>query len=329
MRMFHRELTLIFYLAAVLVSAEIGCPSPENVEPCECDPTENIRFPIMTLTCAKINDSGVLLKVFENTMRYYFTTFALVESHLSYIPHMILDDVKVIILSLHNVTLKYMFDEAPTDDTFLKELKAVKVKVLAGWDWKQLAGFKQLEQLDILDTPLKKLPADFRSSVSKRLRGLSLKNCSIKKLQDDVFADLTVLEQFDLSNNAIVVIKRTMFPRKANIRNFILMYNKISTVPSDMFSDMPLLGMVSLRGNMMAVLSEATFQPVVMSQLRYLDVTENPIQCDCRIAWVLQERRERISGKCYAPKALRDKAFNKLTREDIRCSNILLHSLQK
>ncbi|KAG8182231.1 hypothetical protein JTE90_002662 [Oedothorax gibbosus] len=285
MRMFHRELTLIICLAAVLVSAEMGCPSQEDVRPCECDPSENIMYPIVTLTCTKIDDSEVIQRVFENTKRYYFRTFALVESNLSYIPHMTLDDVKVITLSLYNVTLKYMFDEAPTDDTFLRELKAVRVKVLSGWDWKQLAGFKQLEQLDILDTPLKKLPADFRSS-------------------DHV-------------------------PEEGNIRNFILMYNKISTVPSDMFSDMPLLGMVSLRGNMMAVLSEATFQPVVMSQLRYLDVTENPIQCDCRIAWVLQERRERISGKCYAPKALRDKAFNKLTREDIRCSNILLHSLQK
>ncbi|KAG8195251.1 hypothetical protein JTE90_028402 [Oedothorax gibbosus] len=107
-----------------------------------------------------------------------------------------------------------------------------------------------------------------------------------------------------------------MFPRRTKLRIIGLSYNKISTLPSDIFSDMPFLEQVFLAGNMMAVLPEETFQPV-MSQLKILTVRGNPIKCDCSIAWVLQERV--VKGNCYAPKAIRDKPFSQLTRRDIRC----------
>ncbi|KAG8182229.1 hypothetical protein JTE90_002660 [Oedothorax gibbosus] len=312
MRLFHRS-ALILCAAAVLVSAEKGCPYPEDVEPCTCTETGDY----VSLGCRRVDDTEVLRRVFDNSRRYHFNEFVLRQSTLQYIPHEVFDDVRVKSLVLMNVTLRNMFDKAPTDPD-LMHLSVLEVKILAGWDWKKLADFKNVEYLTIWDTLLKRLPADFRSNVSKKLRRLSLRNCNIKKLQDDVFADLTDVEKFDLGNNAIVDIKRTMFPRRTKVKMLNLIYNKISTVPSDMFSDMPFLVDVSLRGNMMAVLPEATFQPII-SQLFYLNVEENPIKCDCLMAWVLEERRDRISGKCYAPKALRDKPFDRLTRRDIRC----------
>ncbi|KAG8173365.1 hypothetical protein JTE90_016642 [Oedothorax gibbosus] len=103
---------LILCLAAVLVSAERGCPYPEEIEPCTCllDKTQNT-----TLICSKVHDTQVLLKVFENSRRYTYNWFVLMESSLQYIPHQIFDDVKVNGLSMFNVTLRNLFDEVPRD----------------------------------------------------------------------------------------------------------------------------------------------------------------------------------------------------------------------
>ncbi|KAG8174359.1 hypothetical protein JTE90_011635 [Oedothorax gibbosus] len=111
-----------------------------------------------------------------------------------------------------------------------------------------------------------------------------------------------------------------MFPRGRNKLNAIdLQYNMISTLPNDMFSDMPALKYVYLAGNMIAVLPEATFQPVI-SQLFHLDVSGNSIKCDCLIAWMLQLKVPfGLRGNCYAPKALRGKEFDQLTRSDLHC----------
>ncbi|KAG8195267.1 hypothetical protein JTE90_028418 [Oedothorax gibbosus] len=264
--MFHRA-WLILCLAAVLVSAERGCPYPEDVEPCFC---QSVDSDYSALTCTKVHDTEVLLRVFENNRRYHFNAFLLFNSTLQYIPHQIFDDVKVEFLSLKYNTFRNLFDEVPRNPG-IRAIQVDGVKVLGGLDWKTLAVFKNLESLKIWDVPLRKLTADFRSNVSKKLSILYCKNCQIKQLEDNVFAEFTDLKSIKLPYNAIVDIKRTMFPRRNKLYAINLEYNKISTLPSDMFSDMPFLKMVELNGNMMAVLPEDTFQPI-MSQITLLYV---------------------------------------------------------
>ncbi|KAG8195254.1 hypothetical protein JTE90_028405 [Oedothorax gibbosus] len=167
--MSHRA-GLILCLTAVLVSAEIGCPYPEDIEPCTCRMEETKDVPqYTTLTCSKVHDTEVLLRVFENSRRYTYNSFDLMESSLQYIPHQIFDDVVVHELFMVNVTLRNLFDEVPRDPG-IWWLEAQGVKVLGGLDWKQLTVFKNLERIVMRDVPLKKLTADFRSNVSKKLR---------------------------------------------------------------------------------------------------------------------------------------------------------------
>ncbi|KAG8195256.1 hypothetical protein JTE90_028407 [Oedothorax gibbosus] len=304
---------LILCLAAALVSAERGCPYPEEIEPCTCKQ----HGEYVDIQCSNMYDTEELLRVFENARRYHFNKFTLMGSTLQYIPHEVFDDVEVKYMTMDNVTFRNTFDEVPSDPG-LKELFARRVKVLAGWDWEKLSGFKNLERLIMLDMPLKKLSADFSPNVSKKLKYLSFQWCSIRKLKDDEFADFADLEEFELSQDAIVDIKRTMFPRRTKLRSLAVEYNKISAIPNDLFSDMPNLEYVAFKGNMISVLPEATFQPV-MPHLRYLDVRANPIKCDCLLVWVLQYRHLNLSGKCYKPKALYDKNFYELKPDDILC----------
>ncbi|KAG8171712.1 hypothetical protein JTE90_014712, partial [Oedothorax gibbosus] len=110
MRMFHRS-GLILCLAAVLVSAETGCPYPEDVYPCTC-----VKGQLYELTCDHVDDPHVLLRVFENSRRYTFDVFNLKRSTLQYIPHQIFDDIKMFYFLMFNVTLRNLFDEVPRRD---------------------------------------------------------------------------------------------------------------------------------------------------------------------------------------------------------------------
>ncbi|KAG8195255.1 hypothetical protein JTE90_028406 [Oedothorax gibbosus] len=300
----------------LVVDEELDASSVlEGIEPCTCREIREYDYVIME--CRKIDDTGVLLSVFENARRYCFNNFTLSESTLPYIPHAIFDDVEVKIMIMDQITLNNMFDELPSNPG-LENFVAYRVKVREGWDWKKLASFTNLESLAIVDMPLKVLSVDFRRNVSKKLKHLTLNECRFQKLQDDEFADFTDLEHIHMSNNAIVEIKRTMFPRRAKLISLVLMYNKITYIPNNLFSDMPDLEYVSFSGNLISTLPDATFQPV-LRHLEYLDVSDNPIKCDCRLVWVLQYRGLNLVGKCYAPKALHDKDFYELTRKDIPC----------
>ncbi|KFM75056.1 Immunoglobulin superfamily containing leucine-rich repeat protein, partial [Stegodyphus mimosarum] len=90
------------------------------------------------------------------------------------------------------------------------------------------------------------------------------------------------------------------FLRKKNY--FFSRYNKIRQLPKDMFSEMPALRDVNLNSNLIHVINEDTWSPV-LSKLNSLSLEANPIHCNADIFWVCQANIEAVSAKCQAPAA--------------------------
>ncbi|KAG8195252.1 hypothetical protein JTE90_028403 [Oedothorax gibbosus] len=116
----------ILCLAGVLVSAERGCPYPEDVQPCRC--VEFVEGGEKNeMVCVGVHDTEALLRVFENSRRFHFSELTLWNSSLQYIPHQIFDDVMVKNLYMKDVTLRIIFDEVPISDPGLTHLWAYEV----------------------------------------------------------------------------------------------------------------------------------------------------------------------------------------------------------
>lgn len=101
----------------------------------------------------------------------------------------------------------------------LTEISAVDIKFASHWDFKQLRNLKALRTIFFhtmfmraVDYPLPHLP---------ELTQLSIINAEISYITDDVFNTISKLGHFNMKNNKITEMKRSMFPNPANNLNNI------------------------------------------------------------------------------------------------------------
>ncbi|XP_070385107.1 TLR4 interactor with leucine rich repeats-like isoform X1 [Dermacentor albipictus] len=77
--------------------------------------------------------------------------------------------------------------------------------------------------------------------------------------------------------------------------------NELTSLPSDMFQNMPVLESVTLSRNHFQTLSPEPWKPM-LGQLRLVTLDGNPIDCNGTISWMLQSNaRHKVSGTCAAP----------------------------
>lgn len=110
--------------------------------------------------------------------------------------------------------------------------------------------------------------------------------------------DFERLQKLDLSNNRISVILSSSFSGLSHLTDLDLSRNPISFIAEDAFKATPKLNHFLLyRGNLTTV--PRAIRP--LTQL-YIDLTANPIQCTCDLAWLNHAVTTwdiRISGFCH------------------------------
>ncbi len=127
-----------------------------------------------------------------------------------------------------------------------KNLKTVSIK----WEnfkgsLSQLFSLPQLENLKVIETPLKTLLLPL-GKASAPLKFLTLKNCGIEKLPEEL-SMLTQLSELTLPNNSLSELPRSFFELQ-NLKRLNLDQNEFSIFP-DAFKKMPKLTHLSIDGN--------------------------------------------------------------------------------
>ncbi|GBN20606.1 hypothetical protein AVEN_211224-1 [Araneus ventricosus] len=85
------------------------CPESEDVHPCYCYYLSGHAY----LTCKNFTDSEVLRRIFTKSQSYEFTVVVIEDSILEYLPHEIIDSVRMRELQLKKTTLQQAFDQTP------------------------------------------------------------------------------------------------------------------------------------------------------------------------------------------------------------------------
>ncbi|XP_037783369.1 oplophorus-luciferin 2-monooxygenase non-catalytic subunit-like [Penaeus monodon] len=111
-------------------------------------------------------------------------------------------------------------------------------------------------------------------------------------LTSDTFSGLPLLEVLDLSYNKISKLSTHVFRipnHQADKLEIDLSYNEIQEIAPNAFSGVRGC-MINLRNNKLITLPEKTYRPVIdFTDTRVaFSVTENPLDCDCDISWIVQ-----------------------------------------
>ncbi|CAH4011783.1 leucine-rich repeat-containing protein let-4-like [Pieris brassicae] len=181
-------------------------------------------------------------------------------------------------------------------------------------------GLPGLRSLNLFGNRLTAVPTEQLSSLT-RLEELYLGQNDFIALEIHSFKGLKNLRLIDITG--ATQLERTSkgtFEDNLNLETIVLSNNKkLSVIEEGSMLGLPKLRHLSLRDNAIIALSETTF---IGKELRQLDLTDNPIFCDCQLLWLrelLNDKSNFTQIQCASPENLKDKYLRTLNADDLGC----------
>lgn len=189
---------------------------------------------------------------------------------------------------------------------------------------------RSLRKLDLSDNRLAMVPTVALSTLI-RLEELSLGQNDFEVIPKNAFSGLTNLRHLDITGSLkLKTIQSDAFATNTNLESLTLVSNTaLSNIEDGALSGLPHLKHCTLRGNSLSAIPESLFP---WAQLETFDFSENPIFCDCHIAWLrillisknaTQTMQENVL--CAAPDSLHKEPLKTLSADILGCSTIESH----
>ncbi|XP_052758557.1 leucine-rich repeat neuronal protein 1-like isoform X1 [Galleria mellonella] len=182
-------------------------------------------------------------------------------------------------------------------------------------------GLPGLRSLNLVGNKLSVVPTIQLSGLT-RLEELYIGQNDFLTLESHSFKGLKNLKLLDITGTVqLERVEKGAFEDNVNLETVILANNKKLAVIEDCtLLGLPKLKHVSLKDNAIVTISENVF---VGKELRQLDLTDNPILCDCQIMWLrdlLYDRSNFTQIHCASPEHLKDKNLRNLKADDLGCA---------
>ena len=118
------------------------------------------------------------------------------------------------------------------------------------------------------------------------LQELKLDDCDIRNLHPLVFSGLESLQNLSLKGNKILHIHVDVLSGLGQIKSINFEENRIEYLDELMFSNNWKLTNLFLANNKLTRLNQSTFKPI-FSSISSLDISMNPIHCNCDLKWLI------------------------------------------
>ncbi|GFT38444.1 uncharacterized protein TNCV_1195731 [Trichonephila clavipes] len=131
---------------------------------------------------------------------------------------------------------------------------------------------------------------------------LDLSYNQIVKIDSNAFKNLPKLTRLDLSHNAIEFFDHVFNAPDVQLEYLDLSWNFIRTIGVDLLPSLPRLKTFKVDNNAIAELKQSEWERAPKS-LIHIDLSNNPLNCDCTITWVNRtfSINVNIKGNCQTP----------------------------
>ncbi|KAK2579005.1 hypothetical protein KPH14_002801 [Odynerus spinipes] len=181
-------------------------------------------------------------------------------------------------------------------------------------------GLNALRTLKLGGNKLREVPTK-QLAVLPRLEELTLGQNFFTILRSGAFQGLSKLKKLDVSGSKLLTtVERGAFSDNANLETLVLNSNKrLATMEDGSLAGLPNLRHLMLRDNAFTSFSESL---VAWNELRRLDLSENPIVCDCSLMWLAEVLVPRNSSPviCAEPPESKGKSIKGMTPDELGCA---------
>ncbi|CAH0552940.1 unnamed protein product [Brassicogethes aeneus] len=160
-------------------------------------------------------------------------------------------------------------------------------------------------------------------NIANEIVQLNLSDNLLKSFKIKV--ELITLQKLDLSRNKISSLKSRQFVEVPSLRRLDLSGNNIKYIDTEAFANLKHLERLKLNQNQINSISLGTFDP--FTNLKQIDISGNPLNCDCGLLWLLDWTAKKgvklISNPiCNSPPEFNDIPLRKIkVGEDIHCKS--------
>ncbi|XP_053973338.1 insulin-like growth factor-binding protein complex acid labile subunit isoform X3 [Hylaeus volcanicus] len=181
-------------------------------------------------------------------------------------------------------------------------------------------GLNALRTLELDGNKLREVPTK-QLAVLPRLEELTLGQNFFTTLRSGAFQGLPKLKKLDISAaKLLTTVEHGAFSDNANLETLVLNSNKrLTTMEDGSLAGLPNLRHLMLRDNAFTGFSESL---VAWNELRRLDLSENPMVCDCSLIWLAEVLVPRNSSPviCAEPPESKGKPIKGMTPDELGCA---------
>lgn len=174
------------------------------------------------------------------------------------------------------------------------------------------------------------LPNTVFHPIAASLEVLHLEQTGFTEIQWYLIQNLTRLKTLKLNENRVASLPEMGFRMLLQLQNVYLEFNLLTAVTQQqVFGPNANLELISFNNNNLTMLDQCTFFEFPKLNYYKLGLNDNPLHCDCRLEWLLQELKKHpnyeflkyaVGWTCASPTALKGKKFAyELSESDLVC----------
>jgi len=185
-----------------------------------------------------------------------------------------------------------------------------------------LGCMEELKHLELTHGKQKALTSEFFPLLMRELKILNFSHNQISTIGSNTFRNLPNLTTLDLSYNKIERLEQIFGQQRTKLEFLDLRNNAIKVLGAGLIPVLPKLKAINLSYNRIVNFTFTEWRRHNDTALRFVDLTGNPINCDCHLGWVngTFSTMVHIAGNCATPDEFKESRLRVASRSMIeRC----------
>lgn len=311
-------------VSARLAPFLIVCSFASVVSDPLCQETTPFHYSHPQLTCSDFTSAEELEQNVPQGSNRGDVELVLKDSRLDHIPPTVLQQIKPSVLVLNNVTVG-SYRVPNSDASAFEELQDTLKKLVfyknssQPRSWALLKGNRLLKELLFFRMGPLRLGQDF-NELPASVTDISVVQSTVSEVDDRWLSSLDNLESVRLDKVNLKRFERTMLPRPASkLRSLTITGTPLSALPEDFGEGFPALETLNLRRNKITTFEDRALAPFKDRKMDVL-LTGNPVECDCKLLFLLGYPESWQYPNCKTPDALAKTPVRQLSADKLGCA---------